>query len=494
MTTQPINSVIARILSCLGGITKFLSLFLLAALIASCGGGAASGEEEEGHGGHGEEEGHGDGSTVTVSPTQFTAIDGALGRVEMKDLTTALKATGFLKVPPQNVADITAALGGTVREVLVQEGDHVRKGQPLATVSDQAILELQRDHLDAKARLAYARAELERQTELAGANVSAQKTLQQATAEHASLLASVNASAELLRLINIDPAKLSAEAIRTTGSIVSPIDGTVARIAVNVGSKVSGDATMFRVVNNSELHVDLFLYEQDIAKVKQGQKIDLSLTNLPGRNYTAEVFAIGSAFESETKTIPIHARITGGKEGLIDGMGVTARISTGNATTAAVLTDAIVNMEGKDYVFIRTEGEEEHGHGHEEEPAHQEEPEHKHTEGEAHDHAKENAAAHAKGEDHGHDHGEEAAGEHKEGDGHDHGKEKGEGHTAQEGHDHDAAPGSMTFHRVEVKRGSTDGAYTAVTFLQDVPLNAEVAVGGAYYLIAMMNTSSGHEH
>ena len=52
----------------------------------------------------------------------------------------------------------------------------------------------------------------------------------------------------------------------------------------------------------------------------------------------------------------------------------------------------------------------------------------------------------------------------------------------------------MTFKRVEVKRGPTDGAYTAVTFLEEVPAGAEVATGGAYYLIAMMNTSSGHEH
>ena len=492
MKTQPINSAIKRNLSRLGGIPQLLILLLLTMALASCGGSAASGEEE-GHG-HGEEEGHGGGSTVTVSPQQFTAIEGKLGMVEMKDLTTALKATGFLKVPPQNVADVTAALGGTVREVLVLEGDQVKKGQALASISDQAIIDLQRDYLDAKARLVYAKADLERQTELAGANVSAQKTLQQATAEHASLRASVQANAELLRLINIDPERLSADAIRSTGSIVSPIDGTVADIAVNVGSKVSGDATMFRVVNNSKLHVDLFLYEQDIAKVKVGQKIDLSLTNLPGRNYTAVVFAIGSSFENETKTIPIHAEITGDKQGLIDGMGVTARIDVGNAVTTAVLTEAIVNHEGKDYVFIRTEGEEEHGHGHEGEAAHKEEPAHKHTEGEEHDHAKENAAAHAKGEDHGHDHGAEAEGEHKEGDGHDHGKEKGEGHTEGEGHDHDAAPGSMTFKRVEVKRGATDGAYTAVSFLEEVPANAEVATGGAYYLIAMMNTSSGHQH
>ena len=147
MKMQFIQSAIAHI-------PHSISLVVVAALFAACGGSAV--QEEEGRGGHGEEEGHGGGSTVTVSPVQFTAIDGVLGKVEMKDLTTALKATGFLKVPPQNVADVTASLGGTVREVLVQEGDHVKKGQALASIADQAIIDLQRDYLDTKARLVYA--------------------------------------------------------------------------------------------------------------------------------------------------------------------------------------------------------------------------------------------------------------------------------------------------------------------------------------------------
>ena len=63
-----------------------LFLLLLTIALAACGGGAASGEEE-GHG-HGEEEGHGGGSTVTVSPQQFAAIEGKLGKVEMKDLNS----------------------------------------------------------------------------------------------------------------------------------------------------------------------------------------------------------------------------------------------------------------------------------------------------------------------------------------------------------------------------------------------------------------------
>ncbi|MBL7944598.1 MAG: efflux RND transporter periplasmic adaptor subunit [Flavobacteriales bacterium] len=495
MKTQQIDSAIARNLHSIG-------LFLLAALFAACGGGAAT--EEEGHGGHDEHGGEGEAKTsVTIAPVQFASIEGKLGKVEMKDLSTGLKATGFLKVPPQNMADVTAAMGGIVREVLVQEGDAVRKGQPLVTIADAAIIDLQRSYLDAKARLVYATAELDRQKELSEANVSARKTYQQATAEHASLEATVNGNAQLLRMVNIDPDKLSGENVRASASIVSPIDGTVAHIAVNVGSKVSGDAALMRVVNNGKLHVDVFLYEQDIAKVKVGQTIDLTLTNLPGKSYTAKVFAIGSAFESETKTIPVHAEITGERAGLIDGMGVTARIDVGNATVPAVLTEAIVNYGGMDYVFIRTDGEEGH--------AHAEEGEHKHAAGEEHNHAAENKAAHAKGEEHAQDHAaepahkEEAEHAHADGKAHDHAAENKESHAAGEDHEHDhgeeaghddhaPVPGSMTFKKVQVKRGTTDGAYTAVTFMEPVAEGAEVVVGGAFYVIAMMNTSSGHQH
>jgi hypothetical protein len=52
----------------------------------------------------------------------------------------------------------------------------------------------------------------------------------------------------------------------------------------------------------------------------------------------------------------------------------------------------------------------------------------------------------------------------------------------------------MTFKRVQVKRGTTDGAYTAVTFMEPIEDGAEVVVGGAFYIMAMMNTSSGHQH
>jgi hypothetical protein len=52
----------------------------------------------------------------------------------------------------------------------------------------------------------------------------------------------------------------------------------------------------------------------------------------------------------------------------------------------------------------------------------------------------------------------------------------------------------MHFQRVQVKRGVTEGGYTGITFLQPVPPDAEVVIGGAYYLMAMMTNSGEHSH
>ncbi len=434
--------------------TIFPILFL--ALLAACGaspkteGHGAEGGDEHGHGGH-------EGESPEITAQQFAAIDGKLGRVELRDLTAALKAAGFLKVPPQNIADVSSPMAGTVQRILVQDGDVVRKGQPLVSIADPLIAETQRNYLDARSQLTFAKAELERQTELATNNVNAQKTLQQATATHAGLQAQVQAGAQVLRLWGIDPDRLTPEGIRATMDLPSPIHGAVANIAVNVGSSVGNGAPLVRVVDNSELHVDVFIYEQDIEKVKKGQRITLSLTNVPGRTYAAEVFAVGSAFENETKTIPVHARITGDKTGLIDGMGVTAYVEIGTAKEPAVPTEAIVSSGGNDYVFLHAEAEAGADHG---------EQDHVHADGHDHDHA--------------HDHGDD----------HDHAKE-GTTHTAEEGHAHS---GKMHFLRVQVKRGVTEGGYTGITFLQPAPADAEVVVSGAFYLMAMMTNSGEHSH
>ncbi len=135
--------------------------------------------------------------------------------------------------------------------------------------------------------------------------------------------------------------------------ITSPISGTVSSINAQIGSYVDVASPVLDIIDNSSIHLDLQVFEKDLPKMKVGQTVQFKLTNNPETLYNATVFSIGSSFENESKTISVHASVTGNKVGLIDGMNVTGMVSLGNSSTAAVPDEAIVEADGKFYVSYR---------------------------------------------------------------------------------------------------------------------------------------------
>lgn len=86
-----------------------------------------------------------------------------------------------------------------------------------------------------------------------------------------------------------------------------------------------------------------------------GQTIHFRITNNAVEDYNAKIYAIGSSFEDDSKTVAVHAIVQGNKTGLIDGMNITAIVSLNNVTAPAVPTDAIVEADGKYFVFVVTD-------------------------------------------------------------------------------------------------------------------------------------------
>ena len=214
---------------------------------------------------------------------------------------------------------------------------------------------------------------------------------------------------------------------------------------VNIGSYVDANNPIAEIVDNSQLHLDLYVYEKDLQKLKVGQTIHFTLTNNPGKEYDADVYAISNTFEQNTKAISVHAMVKGDKQGLIDGMSITALVSLENATVDAVPTNAIVNHEGQDYIFIVTDAHKEEEHHSEKETA-----EHKHDES-------------------GHQHSEKEEPEHKE-----------------EG---------TTFEKIPIRKGTTDVGYSEITLLKEIPAKSKVVVNGAFFILAKMNNKGeAHSH
>ena len=73
---------------------------------------------------------------------------------------------------------------------------------------------------------------------------------------------------------------------------------------VNIGSYVDANSPIAEIVDNSQLHLDLYVYEKRFAKLKVGQTIHFTLTNNAGNEYDADVYAISNTFEPIQKPLP----------------------------------------------------------------------------------------------------------------------------------------------------------------------------------------------
>jgi len=303
-----------------------------------------------------EKEDHPDEKTTSLTAEQIKSIGIGFGSVEQKQLTRSLKTTGMLRVPNQNKATINSVYSGVVKTLLVQPGDIVRKGQTIASIANPEFVQVQSNYLSVAAKIGLAELEVKRQQELNAGNAGALKNLQAAETELRTLRTARSTYEQQIRLMGIDPATLSNGRLISVLSVTSPISGVVSSVKVEMGSYIDLSTPIAEIVDNSQLHLDLFVYEKDLPKLKENQLIHFTLTNNPGREYDAQIYSLGSSFEGESKAVTVHAKVQGDKTGLIDGMNITAVISLEKSTVPAVPAESIVTMQGQDYIFLVTAG------------------------------------------------------------------------------------------------------------------------------------------
>jgi len=427
---------------------KFLvtiMIFASLSIIVSCGGKSGS-TETENSGKVKKDEGNTDEfenpNMAALTEDQIKSIGIELGVIEQKQLTASVKASGVLKVPNQSLANINSIYSGVVKTLLVQPGDIVRRGQTIATIANPEFIQAQSQYLSVNAKITFAELEVKRQKELNEGNAGALKNLQSAETELRTLRTLKSTLAQQIQLMGINPERISNGKLISVLAVTSPINGVVSKVNVKMGSYVDVTTTVAEIVDNSQLHLDLFVYEKDLPRLKNNQVIHFTITNNPGKEYDAKIYSLGSSFEGESKAVTVHAKVQGDKAELIDGMNVTAVISLEQTTVPAVPTDAIVTVDGQDYIFVLAGN-----HGANEI-----------KKGEA-DRFKRSVVNSEK----------QNKGEKKE--------EKDE----------------KIFERIPVAKGKTDVGYTEITLLREIKKNARVVTKGAFFVSAKMTNTEGHE-
>lgn len=332
-------------------ICRIVSAVTVAAFASCSGNGESAGEHDV------EADGHGDGesSEVELSDAQMKTVGITLGRPVMREIGSAVKASGELAVSPQDVAEVSPMMPGIVKMICVKEGDHVGSGRAVAYVENMEIIAMQENYLSSLEQLQLARKEYDRQTALSDEGAGIARNLEQART--AFLVAENQAEGvkQQLRQAEINPDNVSKGKITALMPLSSPISGNVSKINIKTGGYADMQTPIMTITDNSAVYCMLNVFEKDLRSVSVGQKVNMRLTNRPDESILGRIEEINESINPSTRTVAVRVAVDKdsiGSATLIPGMAVSALIHTGSVESMTLPEDAVVKSGGRSYVFV----------------------------------------------------------------------------------------------------------------------------------------------
>ena len=293
-----------------------------------------------------------DFQNIPLSEKQVKAVDLKMGEAQEREMDAMLHVNGSLVLRAQDMGNVSSLMGGIVKNVYVKEGQMVSRGQVVATIENTDVVTLQREYYTAYKESEMARLELDRQKTLASAGAGIKKTLQMSEKNYKVAQANLLVTGRQLQQMGISTKEVAKGKFTTVFPLRAPISGTVSDMQASPGSYADMQTPLMKIRNNHAVECDLNVFEKDIAKVKVGDQVLVSLTNQPGVNVSGRVYGMNQYLNKGTKSVAVHVKLDA-KRGakLFEGMYVSGQIATGRQLCMTLPDKAIVSADGKQYVF-----------------------------------------------------------------------------------------------------------------------------------------------
>ncbi len=370
-------------------VKTLIALALVAALgfgAASCGGSSAQANKK--------------GETPAAAPTP-QAVDVTTAPAVMRDLPRFIEATGSLAADYQT--DVAPLIGGRVVSVGVDLGSFVQKGQVIAQLdsgdarlkveqAQAALAQANSNVAQAEARIglrAGQRFDPTRVAEVGAARAGldlAEKNLRryeqllesgdisraaydqqraqrdQLREQYQAALAQANQS-----YAGVQTARAASQAAQVAVeqaqkgvrdvTIYSPISGFVTERTADVGEFVSTSMKIATVVRTNPLRVRIDVPEQDIATIRTGQSVSVSVSTYPDRSFAGRVARVSPNVSQESRTLTVEAEVQNSDNLLKPGQFATIRVLMPQSDPAVLVPVRAVRTDGTTArVFVIRDG------------------------------------------------------------------------------------------------------------------------------------------
>jgi|GraSoiStandDraft_54_1057290.scaffolds.fasta_scaffold04658_5 membrane fusion protein (multidrug efflux system) len=257
-------------------------------------------------------------STPMVMPP--TTVSSAV--VKEEDWAPTLSAIG--SVSAVQGAVVSTELGGVVAEIDFQSGGVAKKGDVLMRLDSSA--EEAQLHT-AEADLELAKANLERERDLAARKVVSKQELDTAQSTFGQKQGAVD----------------NMRSFITKKQVRAPFDGMLGIRQVNVGQMINSGQQVVQLTALDRVYVDFALPQQNLPQLAAGYEARVHADALPGREFKGKVTAINSMVDNVTRNISLQATLDNSAHELRPGMFVKVDVILPEKSKTLVIPGSAVS-------------------------------------------------------------------------------------------------------------------------------------------------------
>ncbi|HEY4264292.1 MAG TPA: efflux RND transporter periplasmic adaptor subunit [Micropepsaceae bacterium] len=271
----------------------------------------------------------------TATVTLATPTSGSLAPVAL--------AYGTVASSPQNAFVIALMRDGVFKSVNVRDGDAVRAGQPIVTVTTAPANVAA--FLQAKQAVDFAMQDLTRVERLFANKLATNDQL--ATAH--KILADAQVQLDQQRMIGAGETEVTLRA---------PFDGVITGLMATPGDKVQANTTIATVAKRSDVVIELNLDPQDASKLAPGAAVRLTVSFGDGSEIAGKLTSIGASIDPMTHLVKAIANVPAANSAhLALGTTLLAHIDLPSVQGIVIPRMALLEDAKGSYVFTVSEGE-----------------------------------------------------------------------------------------------------------------------------------------
>jgi cobalt-zinc-cadmium efflux system membrane fusion protein len=295
---------------------------------------------------------------ITLSADETAAVAVRTARVSLQPLKSILTAMGKVIARQNDKAIVSYAFPARISQTHIKIGDWVKKGQRLVTLQSEEVGNAKSDFYKAQADHELAAVNYERQQRLFDRGVGAKKDLLTTEADLKVAQASLDAAEKKLHVLGFSEPEIEnislSHQINPVISLYAPISGKVIQNNAVLGSMIDQGSEILVLMDPTILWIDAEIYEKDIAKIRLGQKVQLTVLAYPGEIFSGKVTYISDVLKEDTRTITVRTEVENRDYRLKPGMFASINIILNQLERALVIAqEAVLEDKGDKIVFIK---------------------------------------------------------------------------------------------------------------------------------------------